>query len=287
MNITIDQIECLKALAESGSFTKAAEQRHRAKSALIYAIKNLEAQLGYPLLDRTSYRSTLTPQGRDFLLSSAQVLRSMDELKAQSGQIANHVEMRLRLSCSGIFQSQVLYPILKTAMREFPSTQLLFEREILSGEKMLLRGLVDLAIFEMVHNRKDIECKKIGEVKLIQVIAAKHPFLKLPKREQRVARLYDTPQIVQRSTIPDDDVRIGVHDESLCWKVTDTTSKKEIILNGLGWGRLPQHEVERELRSGKLRHLAHLHDDMTVDMFICRRKEMAPGKVATLIWDSF
>ena len=287
MNITLYQIECFKALAETGSFTKAAEKLHRAKSALIYSIDNLEDQLDYPLLDRSGYRPKLTPQGNDFLRCSAKVLSSVDDLKLQSNKIASGVEMRLSLSCSGIYQTQRLYPILKKAMSEFSSTQIIFEREILSGEKMLLRGFVDIAIFEMVHNKKDIECKKIGAVELIQVISSKHNFLKLPKKEQKLQNLYHTPQIIQRSTIPDENVRIGIHSDSLNWKVTDTLSKKELILNGLGWGRLPRHEVEQELKSGKLKHLSHLNDDMTVDMFICRRKEKAPGVVAKLIWDSF
>jgi DNA-binding transcriptional LysR family regulator len=287
MNITLDQIECFKALAEAGSFTKAAEKLHRAKSALIYSIDNLEEQLGYRLLDRSGYRSKLTPQGKDFLSCSGKVLGSMAELKLQSSQIASRIEVRLSLSCSGIYPTPLLYPILKNAMEVFPSTQIIFEREILSGEKMLLRGMVDLAIFEMVHNRKDIDFKKIGEVELIQVIASKHDFLKLPKKEQNLQNLYRTPQIIQRSTIPDEDIRIGVHADSLSWKVTDTLSKKELILNGLGWGRLPRHEVERELKSGKLKHLAHLNDDMVVDMFICRNRDKALGVVAKLIWDSF
>ncbi len=87
MNITLDQIECFKALAEAGSFTKAAEKLHRAKSALIYSIDNLEEQLGYPLLDRSGYRSKLTPQGKDFLRCSAKVLSSVDDLKLQSSKL--------------------------------------------------------------------------------------------------------------------------------------------------------------------------------------------------------
>jgi len=78
--ITIDQIECFRAVSESGSFQKAGEKLNKAKSAVMYSVKNLEEQLGFTLLDRSSYRSKVTSQGEAFLFRSQKVLDNMSEL---------------------------------------------------------------------------------------------------------------------------------------------------------------------------------------------------------------
>lgn len=285
--ITIEQIQCFQSVASEGSFTKASEKLFKAKSAVMYSVKNLEEQLGFELFDRSHYRPQITPKGESFLVKSHKILENMQELHEETRLIASDVEMRLRISASGIFNSSLLYPVLKKAMKKFPSTEILFEKEILSGEKMLGRDMVDLAIFENLNNKRDYDYKKISEVELRLVIAKEHEFFKLPKKRQIKEGLYKYPQIIQRSTIRDDDFQVGVHHESLKWKVTDTPSKREIIVNGLGWGRLPCHVIDEDLRQGRLVHLDKLEDDDKVEIYLCKQKNKRMGKVATFIWESF
>jgi DNA-binding transcriptional LysR family regulator len=253
----------------------------------MYSVKNLEEQLGFELFDRTQYRPIITHKGESFLMKSQKILDDMQELHEEIKLIASDVEMRLRISSSGIFNSSHLYPVLKKAMKKFSSTEIIFEKEILSGEKMLAREMVDLAIFENLKNKRDYDYKKISEVHLKLVIAKGHDFFDLPKKDQVKSKLYNYPQIIQRSTIKDDDFHVGVHKESLKWKVTDTPSKREIIINGLGWGRLPYHIIEKDLKQERLIHLSKFKDDDTVDIFLCKHKNKHMGKVAQFIWDSF
>ncbi|MEM7646193.1 MAG: LysR family transcriptional regulator, partial [Pseudomonadota bacterium] len=137
MWMTFEQIKCFQAVTEEGSFSKAAQKLFKAKSAVMYSVKSLEDQLGFPLMDRTEYRAKITPQGEAFLFRCQKVINDMNELHEYAQLIASGVEMKLKISASGIFDIDILYPILKKAMSVFPSTEILFEREILSGEKML------------------------------------------------------------------------------------------------------------------------------------------------------
>lgn len=59
--IRLDQLRVLATLHRTGSFTKTAESLHRAQSAISYAIKSLESELGIGLLDSTGYRAKFTP----------------------------------------------------------------------------------------------------------------------------------------------------------------------------------------------------------------------------------
>ena len=58
--MTIDQIESFVAVASSGSISQAAARLFRSQPNLSYSLKQLEAELGYPLLVRTNQGVTLT-----------------------------------------------------------------------------------------------------------------------------------------------------------------------------------------------------------------------------------
>jgi DNA-binding transcriptional LysR family regulator len=66
-SLTLDQIRIFLAVAETGSFSKAAKRLHRAQSAVTYGVQKLEAQFGIPLFDRAGYRPVLTEAGRALL----------------------------------------------------------------------------------------------------------------------------------------------------------------------------------------------------------------------------
>ncbi|MFG1501403.1 LysR family transcriptional regulator [Halobacteriovorax sp. XZX-3] len=285
--ITIEQIKCLQALEKAGSFTKAASELAKAKSAVIYSINNLEEQVGFELVDRSSYRPQITTKGQEFLIEASKLTKQYDELIHKTQQISSNVETRLSISVSGIYGLEKLYPIIKKAMARYPSTEIILEREILSGEKMLLNDRVDLAIFEDLSSIKNFDYKIIGKVDMYLVVAKDHPFLDLPKNQQNFKGLAQFPQIIQRSTIPDDTTNIGVIEDSLKWRVTDTPSKKEIILNGFGWGRLPYPLIEKDLKAGRLVHLKHLESKVPVTFCLGHKKEHHLGEVAQYIWDSF
>jgi DNA-binding transcriptional LysR family regulator len=62
------------AVAETLSFTKAAENLHTAQPSLSRQIKDLEDELGVRLLNRTKQLVTLTDEGRSFLADAKRVL---------------------------------------------------------------------------------------------------------------------------------------------------------------------------------------------------------------------
>lgn len=286
MWITIDQILCLKALKDTGSINGAAEVLNKAKSAVSYTIRKLDEQLGFPTLDRSQYRVQLTPQGEAFLEKSKKLIHEMDLLKEEIHKIASGVEMKLSMSATAVYPSDKINRVLREVVDKFPSTAFTFHREILSGERMLMEERVDIAIFEDLRNTLDLEGKLIGTVDLKLVVCANHPFLKLPKKEQTLQRLSQYPHIIQRSTIPDDN-SMGSPDEALKWHVSDIDSKKELILNNLGWGRLPGHYIANELKAKSLIHLKNLAYDHSLEIYICKKKSKSFGPALTHIWNSF
>ena len=286
MWITLEQIQCLKAVSETGSLNGASEVLNKAKSAVSYSIARLEEQLGFEVLDRSQYRIRLTDKGEAFLVKGEPLLSASDSLKEEVQKIASGIEMRLSLSASAIYPTEKLHSVLKEVLQKFPSTELTFHREILSGEKMLSRDMVDVALFEALKNKLDFDYKKIGRVELCLAVAKNHPFLEKPRRQRNLEKLTEFPQIIQRSTLADDE-SIGIPENSKRWSVSDLASKKQLIKDGLGWGQLPRHEIEKELKSGEMIHLPELKYDHNLEIYICKKKGRPMGKVLDFIWQSF
>jgi LysR family transcriptional regulator, transcription activator of glutamate synthase operon len=89
------QLRYLVALAEEGSFTRAAESVHIAQPAVSQQIRRLEEELGIVLVERTTRRVTLTDAGELLVVRARRILGELEaaesELQALSGMYTGHV----------------------------------------------------------------------------------------------------------------------------------------------------------------------------------------------------
>lgn len=286
MWLTIDQIQALKAIQESGSITAASQSLNKAKSAVHYSMKKLEEQVGFPLIENSGYRSLLTRQAEDFLRASENLLKNYEILKEQAHQIATGVETKLAVSATALYPLKKLNSYIKKLQTRFPQTEVVFHREILSGHKFLQNGLVDIALFEHKQNVPGMEIKQVDEVIMHLVISKNHPLAKNKPVRITMEDLLDHPQVIQRATIPNDEV-FGIHSKSRQWTVSDLDTKKQIILDGLGWGRLPEHDIASDLKSGRLVTMHKIAKPQTVPIILGRRQEDTHGRVSQCLWEMF
>ncbi|KQP42593.1 LysR family transcriptional regulator [Methylobacterium sp. Leaf104] len=70
-------LEDFVSLARTGSFSRSAEERHVTQSAFSRRIQALEAWLGVPLIDRSTYPTTLTTAGREFRENAEETVRML------------------------------------------------------------------------------------------------------------------------------------------------------------------------------------------------------------------
>ncbi len=79
--MNLRHLEHWLALAETGSFSRAAEKLHITQSALSRSIQALEEELGGPLVDRIGKRNELTPLGQSVLERARRIVHEAAELK--------------------------------------------------------------------------------------------------------------------------------------------------------------------------------------------------------------
>src|SRR5262249_17902455 len=67
--------------------------------------------------------------------------------------------------------------------------------------------------------------------------------------------------------------------------VADQLMKKEVILQGMGWGHMPDFLVRDELRGGRLISIAGRHFPGTVaSILAARRRKIRHGPIAEQLW---
>ncbi|CAM8077413.1 LysR family transcriptional regulator [Klebsiella pneumoniae] len=79
----MDRFSALKAftrVVEAGSFTRAADSLNMPNATLSKTIQQLEAHLGVSLLQRTTRRITVTPEGREYYEKARCLLEDLEEI---------------------------------------------------------------------------------------------------------------------------------------------------------------------------------------------------------------
>jgi DNA-binding transcriptional LysR family regulator len=148
------------AIAENGSFTRAAHQVFRTPSALSMQIKRLEETLGQSLFVREARRVSLTPEGEVLLGYGRRLLKLNEE--AVGRFLAPSLEGSVRLGTPDDVGTRVLPQVLTRFARSHPAVQV----NVNAGRsidllKRLDNGELDLALVTLGHS--DLSAKR-GEV---------------------------------------------------------------------------------------------------------------------------
>lgn len=100
MTMNLSWLEDFQALAESGNFSRAAEQRHMTQPAFGRRIKALEEWLGTPLFDRSGHPVTLTEAGEWLRGTAQQLLQRVGRLPEEARAVADGSASTLRFAAT-------------------------------------------------------------------------------------------------------------------------------------------------------------------------------------------
>jgi DNA-binding transcriptional LysR family regulator len=250
---TLDQFSVFVAVAEEGSFAAAARRFNRAQSAVTYAIQKLEDGSGVALFDRSAYRPTLTEAGRALLPRARRILEDVGEFRLQAESVVKGLEPELSLIVDTYTPQPFLAATLKTFHQAFPLVRIRISVDFRDAVLDALRdGSADLALLaEATILTGDFERSVCGEIELVPVAAPDHPLAALHGPIE-AELLRDHLQIVLITDAQARDRRdYGVHSVAQ-WRVTDLSTKRALLLAGVGWGSMPRSLVAQDLDAGRL-----------------------------------
>lgn len=176
MNMSLRQLRAFVAVAQTGSFSRAARRIGLSQSALSQAVQQLETDLGVRLLDRTTRSVRLSTMGEEFLPGVQRLLSELDHQLQDLQDLKEHrrgyvavacvPSVALRLLPSVLAQFQQAHPMVSVAMREVPRHQII---------TALRSGDVELGIANIPGDDPDLDSTFLLTDSFALVMRRDHP----------------------------------------------------------------------------------------------------------------
>ena len=122
----MDQIQAMRIfvrVVEAGTFTRAADSLDLPKGTVTKQIQALEARLRVKLLNRTTRRVTVTPDGAAYFERAARLINDFDDLEGSMANAQASPKGRLRIDVGTTVASQVIIPALWRFCDQYPDIQ--------------------------------------------------------------------------------------------------------------------------------------------------------------------
>lgn len=288
--MTLDQLKMLVKIAETGSILAAAESLCRTQPTVSVAIKKLEDELGVNLLARDGYRASLTAEGKMLCRKAEAILQQSEGFAALAHHLSVGNEPEIRIAIEASCPLPMLLEIIRDSEQAFPNTAFSLMMENLWGAmERLHEGEADLAICPWLEEDLSVESAPFCRSHLVTVAAPDFSPV-VGKSELTLADLQNAIQVVVKdSSHRPRSESYGVLHHGRQWLVNDHHTKKEIILAGMGWGRLHRHLIEKELQDGRLipLNIANYPVTLDIEMRVVRQQGAVHGPVAEVLWDKF
>ena len=284
--LTIHQLRCFDAVVSAGSFQAAAEKLRRSQPTISSSIKNLETQLQINLLDRSGYRVLLTEAGRSFHERARVFLQEFAQLRDHAAQLAIGEESELRVVIGDLCPLPEVLGLLRRFFDGCPGTRLHLYFEAISGPwERLFDDEADLILHHIDRTDPRLESIDLFTVQLVPVVAPH--FLGFPiSRSITPEQMRGYVQCVIRDTARRPAPRsYYLIEGAQSWTVSDQLMKRELILQGMGWGHMPRYLIEQDLRDGCLLDITGRYfKGGQADIVAARRRNVSHGPIANRLW---
>src|SRR6478752_3854 len=150
--LDIDQLKTFVAIADTGSFTRAADVVHKTQSAVSMQMKRLEERVGKPIFGRDGRLSRLTEDGERLLDYARRILRLNAECMSSFADA--ELAGRIRLGVPDDYADRYLPEILARFSHSNPKVEVtvVCEPTPMLAER-IATGDIDLAIITHVESR--------------------------------------------------------------------------------------------------------------------------------------
>jgi LysR family transcriptional regulator, low CO2-responsive transcriptional regulator len=254
--VDLRQLEILRAVARTGSFTSAGHQLHLSQSAVSRQILLLEEELKEQLFLRLGRKIRITPAGTTLLGLSERMFEDLERTRATILDNQQAVSGSVRLVGGMTVCLYVFPPLLKAFRKEHPGVDV----KLMPGAtprlvRQLRTGAADLGLLTLPIDDPNLVTIPVMREELLLVTAPTHPLAR--KRQIAPRDLIGQPFVLfeagsnSRKAIEAFFVR-----EQIAPKVVTETENVEIIkalvMVGMGITIIPYQSVAREVRSGQL-----------------------------------
>ncbi len=281
--VTLDQLRTFIAAAEEGSFSAAGRKLRRAQSVVSQTLANLEGQLGVRLFDRTGRYPLVTEEGRALLQDARAVADRMDCFKAHAHSMHEGLEPELSVVVDVMYPMAGLIRAAGFSRKVYPHTPLRLYVEALGGVvQPVLNGTCRIGIMGSLPVVPDeLRSESLLDVPFVTVVSPEHPLAKVRAIISKAAAAKHVQLVLTDRTALSDGRNFGVL-SPLTWRLADLGAKHAFLQAGFGWGHMPRHMVEEDLKKKRLVTIKvegfnPKAASLFLSMHVVYRKETPPG----------
>ena len=233
------------AVAESGSFSTAAERLFITQPAVSKRIAQLEQQLGTRLFDRVGRRIRLTEAGEALLPRARQVLLDLEDMGRAISNLTGTVSGTLRIGTSHHIGLHRLPPVLRRFSREYPDVKL--DIHFIDSEEAweaVLHGDLEMGVVTLPPQPDPrLHSQAVWQDPLVFMAAPEHPLALLDRVTLETLTGYSailpSPVTFTRRI-----VESLFEEQALTLNISMSTNYLEtihmMVSIGLGWSVLPE-----------------------------------------------
>ncbi|MEY9779748.1 LysR family transcriptional regulator [Sinorhizobium fredii] len=247
------EMEVFVKAVELGGFSAAARHFRMTPSAVSKLVLRLEERLGVRLVNRSTRKLQLTPEGHAFYERTTRILADIDEAErcASAGESPTG---RVRLNVNASFGVHILMPLVPEFRARFPAVTL----DIIQTDAVvdLMEARADVAVRAGPLKSSTLIARKLGATRMMIVAA---------------------PSYVERNGMPSSLDELRAHDRlGFCYaraidgwplreagetvvlpasgtvQVSDGEGLRHLALAGAGLARLAEFAVREDIRAGRL-----------------------------------
>ncbi|MEN8174563.1 MAG: LysR family transcriptional regulator [Pseudomonadota bacterium] len=248
----INALQAFTAVAEKGSFSRAAESLFVTQPAVSKRIALLEQALGTRLFDRIGHGVSLTQAGERLLPRARDLLSKLDDMAREIGNLSGEVSGSLSMGTSHHIGLHRLPPVLRHYSAAFPEVDL--DIRFMDSEQAcneVARGTLELGIVTLPRTPADeLEILPLWKDRLHVVAGRDHPLAAIA--HPKLSRLVKYGAVLpSASTFTRGRLQEALGDYADKLHVTMSTNYMETLkmlaVIGLGWTVLPATMLDEKL----------------------------------------
>jgi DNA-binding transcriptional LysR family regulator len=157
MTITFRQLEAFIAVAETNNFTRASVRLRMAQPMVSGLVRELEAELGFRLFDRTTRKVQLTGAATEFLNDARRLSRDMDGVLRRARDVGARRRGRIKVGAPPLLAAALLPKAIRAFAQSSPGVAVsVIDRSLAAVHELLTAGEIDLAVGTFRRNEDGI-----------------------------------------------------------------------------------------------------------------------------------
>ena len=191
----LHQLRYFVAVADLGSFTKAAQRCDVAQPSLSQQIIKLEKELRHPLFERLGRTIRLTDAGRALYDHAVGVLTGVDEIRDRVTAATDPNRGAIAIGAIPTIAPYLLPPLMKSFAKRFPNAALTLNENLTDGViRACLAGEVDVGVIASPVASELLHSEPLFTEPLLLAMPPNHPLVK--KRKVMLEDLAEEPFVL-------------------------------------------------------------------------------------------